>query len=125
APEGGGSTHGAPNGGQGNGRRTAPDATAVGPSVEATFARMASHVPNRKLRHSGRFLTPRRPPTRGFWPGPVARNYPTRLGKISLMEPRSTASARASISVGSAFRMTTRAPDSLAAGTTPATGHTE
>ena len=30
-----------------------------------------------------------------------------------------------SISVGSALRMTTRAPDSLAAGTTPATGHTE
>src|SRR5439155_19551612 len=49
---------------------------------------------------------------------------PTIRGRMSAIWPRSTASARWSISVGSAFTMTTRAPLCLAMGTTPATGHT-
>src|SRR5215472_12243037 len=48
-----------------------------------------------------------------------------RRGRIALIEPRRTASARSSMAVGSAFRMTTRAPASLATGTTPAMGKTE
>src|SRR5262249_58588803 len=47
-----------------------------------------------------------------------------RRGRIALIEPRRTASARSSMAVGSAFRMTTRAPASLATGTTPALGNT-
>ena len=49
-------------------------------------------------------------------------SIPTSLGRISRIWPRSTASARRSMSVGSALTMTTRAPASLAIGTTPAIG---
>src|SRR5262249_8936706 len=48
-----------------------------------------------------------------------------RRGRIALIEPLRTASARSSMAVGCAFRMTTRAPASLATGTTPAMGKTE
>jgi hypothetical protein len=43
-------------------------------------------------------------------------------GRTALIDPRRTASARWSISVGSALRMTMRAPTCLAIGTTPAMG---
>src|SRR5207237_3244074 len=49
----------------------------------------------------------------------------TSRGKRLEIAPRRTASASSSISVGSALRITTRAPPRLATGTTPAIGYTD
>ena len=46
----------------------------------------------------------------------------TSRGSISLIDPRSTTSASSSISVGSPFTITMRAPARFAIGTMPATG---
>ena len=55
-------------------------------------------------------------------PGHGHQALSTRRGRRLEIEPRSTASASSSISVGSALRITTRAPARLATGTTPAIG---
>ena len=53
-------------------------------------------------------------------------DYPpaTSLGRMSAICPRSTASARSSIAVGSPLTITTRAPARRASGTTSAAGYT-
>src|SRR4029077_16890563 len=71
-------------------------------------------------------------PTAGQWtpqshvePGHRHQALSTRRGRRLACEPRGPASASSSISVGSALRITTRAPARLATGTTPAMGYTD
>jgi hypothetical protein len=66
-----------------------------------------------------------RPPESYVEAGHRHRALSTIFGKISEIEPRTSTSASSSISVGSALRMTTRAPARLATGTTPAIGYTD
>lgn len=62
----------------------------------------------------------RRPAERA--PRAGCQTSPTSCGRISLIEPRSTACASSSISVGPPFTIATRAPSPRASGTTPAIG---
>jgi len=88
-------------------------------SSSAAVGAAAEHGQQRQQVEGG--APPRRKRYGAAEPRP-ARHHSTSFGRMSLIEPRSTTSPISSISVGSALRMTMRAPLRLARGTTPAIG---